>query len=241
MDVSEKKIWTYQPKEGEQFFFMHIPKTGGTTFRKMLTNHFPEGSYYPTKADLIGNGGKYFSLKEIVSNNPEILKKNLIMGHFDIKLVKHLYPNVKIIAFFRNPLDRILSHTKHILANDPKWNGADPNLLIREKIKILNLVQSKYMGFERGAFQKVEKNMESIDFVGILEYFDESVELFNEMFNQNLVFISPQNRSSVKFNGISNKTMSLLSRSIIVEVKTYKRAFEHFRRNCKINNINLIV
>ena len=237
MEQNDQK-WMYIPQNGEQFFFMHIPKTGGTTFRKMLTSHFPEGSYYPTKDDLILNGGRYFNQKELLENNPEILTKSLIMGHYNINFAQYLNPNVKTIAFFRNPFDRILSHVKHILANDARWKGVDPNDLIATKINGLKLVQSKYMGFEKGAFENVKANMKNIDFIGILEYFDESIELFNKKFNTNIDFIPKQNKSSLILDTLTDKTMSLISRSIAVEILTYKRAFEEFQDRCKKNKIN---
>jgi hypothetical protein len=63
----------YQPKEGEQFFFMHIPKTGGTTFRHMLYNHFPDGTYYPSTQDLWKNNGSYLDPKQIIKSSKKIL------------------------------------------------------------------------------------------------------------------------------------------------------------------------
>ena len=236
--TSEKK-WMYTPKEGEQFFFMHIPKTGGTTFRKMLTNHFPEGSYYPNEEDLTANGGKYLSQKVFVNKNNITLTKPLVIGHYDFNLIKHLNPDVKVLVFFRNPIDRILSHVRHILEHDPEWKDCDPNVLIENRINSLRLIQSKFMGLEKKNFSAVIKNLREIEFIGILEYFNESVALYNKMFNQQLELISPKNTSNKILDNISPKTMSLLTRSTIAEARTYNRAFEHFKKRCKMNKISL--
>jgi len=38
---AEKPTWSFDPNDERKFFFMHVPKTAGTTFRKMLYRHAP--------------------------------------------------------------------------------------------------------------------------------------------------------------------------------------------------------
>ncbi len=238
-DISATKKWMYTPKEGEQFFFMHIPKTGGTTFRKILTNHFPEDSYYPSQDNLLANGGKYYQQRKLVENHADLLNKPLVMGHYSIDLVKHLKPDVKVISFFRNPIDRILSHVKHIITHDPEFKGADPNDVIRKRIDSLRLVQSKILGIKRGGFAKGVNNLKQIDCIGILEYFPESISMFNKVLGTQFETVPPHNQSAIEFDNISAKTMSLLTRSITMEVRTYYRAFELFKSNCIKHDVQL--
>ena len=235
MDIEEK--WKYTPKKGEQYLFMHIPKTGGTTFRKMLTTHFPEGSYYPSKEDLLANRGKYYTQKELITEQTHFLKKPLIVGHFNIELVKHLLPNVKVISFFRNPMDRILSHVKHIIRHDPEFIGANPNEVIHRKIKNICLTQSLRMGFipKKKNFEDVKYNIDQLDFVGITEFFDESIELINRQFNWLLEPCNIENRNEEPiYPMLSLETKALISSYMGKELHTYNCALKIFNLRSKI-------
>ena len=224
-NISTPKKWMYTPKEGEQFFFMHIPKTGGTTFRKMLTNHFPEGSYYPTQEDLIANGGGYLSQKKIQQNFNGILEKSLIMGHYNIDLVNYLKPDVKVIAFFRNPISRILSHVKHIIKHDVTLQRInDPNEVIFKKQNSIFNVQTKALGFPKknSDINDIKKIIDNLYFVGVLEEFDTSIRILEQQSQFKLDKINKQNAIDINIlNQINDQTMSFICRKIKFEIILY--------------------
>lgn len=227
MDTNSKNGGTYKPSEGEQFFFMHIPKTGGTTFRKMLTNYFHQDSYYPSHVDLINNNGKYFSQKDLIENHSSFLKKSLLIGHYNMDLVPYLNPNVKIIAFFRNPLDRLLSHVNHLIKHDLKLKGKDPNYIIKNRIGSLSNVLSRSMGFKPKSnnFNIVLKSIKKLDFIGIMENYDESLKDINRKYNWDLKYEVIENASSKSlYDSLTPKTKSLIACHLGKDIFTYRAA-----------------
>lgn len=57
----------YQTKEDELFYFIHVPKTAGTTFRLLLEKEFKASETLPSQKDIIANGGRYPNLLTIKS------------------------------------------------------------------------------------------------------------------------------------------------------------------------------
>lgn len=222
----------YRPNIEEQFFFMHIPKTGGTTFRKMLTNYFQEDCYYPSQEDLIHNNGKYFSQKELLEYHSSILEKSLIIGHYNMDIVPYLKSDVKIIAFFRNPIDRVLSHVNHLINHDIIFKGKDPNYVIKNRISSISNIQSRAMGFKPKSknFKVVLNSLKKLDFIGIMEYYDESLESINNKYNWNLKYEVAENASnSSLYDSLSSKTKSLIACHIGKDIFTYRAAIKEAR------------
>lgn len=232
VDKKKVKKWMYTPKKDEQFFFIHVPKTGGTTLRRMMTNHFPEASYYPTQKDLLNNKGKYLNQKELVDRQELMYGKSLIMGHYTIELIDHLKPNVKTIAFFRNPVDRVISHIKHIIAHDEKWKGADPNDVIERRIKYLGGAQTRMINDSKSKnLNDMLKNINKLDFVGILENFDESVAMLNDKFNWKCDLIKKENVGKSELDrNITAKSMALICRNIKLDIIIFDHASELFQK-----------
>ena len=229
-NISAPTKWMYTPREGEQFFFMHIPKTGGTTFRKMLTNHFPEGSYYPTQDDLIKNGGGYYTQRELVNKYSEHLKKPLIIGHYSIDLIKHLNPNVKVITFLRNPIDQILSHVKHILKHDSILKGADPNEIIEKRIKKIGNIQTRFLARQHlTSLMDKTNNLSQIYCLGIQENYNESIDKINQKLNWKLDKIKMTNTSNFSIKEkLTSKSMSLICRNVKKDIIIYDQACNFF-------------
>ncbi len=88
----------------------HIPKTAGTSFRKMLEAEFGKnnvvGLYNPQEANAFSNGA------ELRFKN----KLSAIHGHFKPhKNHKISYPSAKTMVWVRDPVERIWSHVGHLL------------------------------------------------------------------------------------------------------------------------------
>ena len=234
--IFEKKKWMYTPKEGEQFFFMHIPKTGGTTFRKMLTNHFPEGSYYPTQEDLLANGGGYFTKEQMVLNKIELKELNLIVGHYNVDFALTQFPKFKKICFLKNPYTRVISHLNHIINQCEKYNSIDPNIVLEKELNNIVSVQSKMFGYNRKVkdYKIVRENIERVDFIGITEEWTKSITLFNKKFGFKLVEIPRQNKTSFGHSELlSDKSKAKIISRIVPEIHTYNIAKKKFIKDLK--------
>ena len=235
--VENNMKWMYTPKDDEQFFFMHIPKTGGTTFRNILSNHFPVGTFYPSKRELIANNGKYYTQKELVTEHKEILKRPLIMGHYNIGLLKFLNPNVKVITMVRNPIDRINSHIEHIKKHDSGLTSFDSEDILKERFNFLVSLQAKMMGYtdKKANMKIVRQNIKKIDCIGIQDRFSDTIKLCNTIFNWRLEAIEKMNISrrdrSIHF---SQEMLSELCRSLFPDLHTYNVAYKEFEKRLNL-------
>lgn len=232
----KKNTWKYKPKQGEQYFFLHVPKTAGTTFRKLLSNHFDQQDIYPSPLHLLVNKNKYLRQPTLIENRQDLLEKPLIMGHYNVRLLPHLSPEVKTLIFFRKPMDRISSHIKHLIAKDKAYAHGDPNLVIEDKFEQLTNLQARFLGYtkKKPNLPQVLENLDKMTFIGIHEYFAESVEKCNKQFGWQLDYQSEKENVS-KNNFITNITEENKARlqiRIQPEQQVYERALEIFgRRN----------
>lgn len=241
--------WKFKPLEtnenganNEQFVFIHIPKTAGTTFRFILYNHFQSKFIYPTQEELKANNGLYLNPDDLMQQK-SFLEKSMIVGHFQINVIHRIKNDqIKKLTFFRNPLDRILSTIKHIKSFDKEFVNADVNTILEKNWKRIMYAQSMAMGFrpKKRNMKLVRQNIEDLDFVGITEYFDESVRLCNAIFNWELENIEPRNviKEDV-FSALSAKSKMKISRELGPEIQTYRLALNHFRSRCKEHQIQL--
>ena len=244
--VESNTTWKYDSQIDDdkdmQFLFIHIPKTGGTTFRYVLYNHFDETEVYPSHADLLSNGGSYVNQNTFLKNK-NYLNKKILIGHYRIQLLDKLKnKKIKKLAFFRNPLDRILSKIKHIRSHNKMYIGQDVNIILEKNWKQIMYSQSMAMGFSEKDknMKEVRTNIFDLDFIGITEYFDESIQLCNATFNWQLENIPRKNVIDQEiFSQLSDKSKVQIITHLTPELKTYKIAFNQFMRRCKKYNIEL--
>lgn len=224
--------WTYTPQPNEQFFFMHVPKTAGTTLRNLLTQHFRQSDIYPSQFHLYANNDKYIRQPVLIENRPDLLEKPLIMGHYNVRLLPHLSPYVKTILFLREPIARIKSHLKHIISKDENYAHGDPNLVIEDKFEVLCNLQARILGYtkKRPNVEKVISNLEAISFVGIQEQFSSSIDKLNLQFGWQLDYQEERfNPSASNFvEPISNSNLIRIHEYIEPERKVYEKALEIF-------------
>jgi len=93
----------HELEDNEVLYFLHIPKTGGTTFTAILDYYFDNNRICPDQVwSEFNNGQKDFS------------PYKLIRGHFGYGLHRILDKNLVYVTMIRNPKNRIISHYDHI-------------------------------------------------------------------------------------------------------------------------------
>jgi hypothetical protein len=108
----ESSTLEYQLTDDKLLFFLHIPKTAGTTFDTILRQHFPGNSYSKIKLFLFNQlPGNYYKAHRCYS------------GHVSYDMMAKFLPlNTACVTFLRDPVDQILSayaYNNHKFAN---WN-----------------------------------------------------------------------------------------------------------------------
>ena len=98
----------YTPKDDDQLFFLHIPKTAGMTFGFVLDKFFRQDQIY--RFNWEENRAEFFTLP------PQTLAKyKLIRGHCYYDAMLKALPRRPIcLTLLRHPLEQVISHYWHL-------------------------------------------------------------------------------------------------------------------------------
>jgi hypothetical protein len=174
------------------YLFLHIPKTGGTTFRYIVDHHFgPENiiTYYnQPSVQLLDNLDVHLKV------HPNY---QAIIGHFSFGLHKKLTRPAPYITFLRHPVARTISHYKEwlinnltalqdssgatktlsesVLTNPEHYTDYQTNFLVDSDTR-----QMSKSSISDLALENLDKYFEGI---GLVEHFDQSIALIARYFD----------------------------------------------------------
>ena len=97
-----------------RLFFLHMPKTGGTSLSVALAQAYPFWAIMPDAGILGRNEGKYPPLDVVVGAmkfRPE--RVHYIRGHYHISCAGLLGPDAKTVTILRDPIERMISYHRH--------------------------------------------------------------------------------------------------------------------------------
>lgn len=169
-------------------FSIHIPKSGGTTFKEYLNQCFPGKVAFDYQRD------KSKILDELPGDTM------VLHGHFKSNHYKDHFTNARYITWLRNPTQIPVSMYYYFLRNpdmDNKYCARlyEQNQSLEEFIlsrKNWNLATKFVDG----------KPLSDFDFVGIVEEYDASIKLFNRIFKiENEIIVKPRNQNKSKSPG----------------------------------------
>ena len=91
----------------ETVFFMHLPKTGGISFRTILENQFALAEICPAQ------------ITDEIRRIPreQFANFKLFRGHFSYSLTDYVGRDFVWMTVLRHPLERTISHYRHIVRN----------------------------------------------------------------------------------------------------------------------------
>jgi hypothetical protein len=163
MDLSDKGL-----------LFVHVPKTAGTSFRLSVERHVKGWKVYSdygednaTTSRIIRKcykDGDFSKIGEINGRN------TLLAGHFPVKKYLQYYPMQHVITFVRDPVQRVISH----------YHDLQRRIDYAESLETY-INQKKFQNQQSKFFQDIP--MEAIGFIGICEFYNESLELIKRIYN----------------------------------------------------------
>lgn len=168
------------------YFFVHVPKTAGSTFVKQLTKNFVKDELLEVSPKLFeltenDSGAKYKKAAEkYFSRLSKKQKKKLkvVYGHsLPNGLEKYFDQEVRYITFLRDPSRRVVSlynFFRMLYENDNKILRLrhKNNLEDQKRIERLLLVNNKIPEFEEWFEEKFKKEKRDYALMSSVDYFD---------------------------------------------------------------------
>jgi hypothetical protein len=235
-------------------FFIHIPKTSGTTFVDVLQkdsrNHI--GYFYPPKEEMDKfekrtKEGPLYHLKQ----NPDWKKFNFIVGHFTFGIHEILgAEKFNYIGVIRNPLTHYISVYKALLRMPAEFQKkiipGKPTLEEFLELDYTHNMQTFYLSGlsqqeiredKERAYQTVISNYKNY-FSGIYptELFDEGLFYFQHKIGIKPVFYKKRNVATNSLSSAMNQELMDKIKSVNdIDIRIYDFLFNQF-----INEINSI-
>ena len=235
-------------------FFLHIPRTGGTTVDKIFSNNIHSNNILSIYKDF-----EYKKYREINSNN--LVNIKYITGHL---LLSNYNPfmfyniEVDVFTFLRNPVSRLISEYifyktwkdnhlyKIINENNVSFSEyllSNNNILkYRGKNFMTRCISGKSFIFNKYPYSALAVAKKNIDkkfkFIGILEKFAESIFLLGKIFNLSNIFFEQNNklRPDLK-NCISDNDKDIALELNKADSELYKFAVDIFQERIdKLDN-----
>jgi hypothetical protein len=230
-------------REDEQLYFIHVPKCAGTSFISLVDERYVIDEIIPTHYDI-----------NILKN--EITDKQMagyrfIRGHFPYDLVvPHLPKPPRIITFLREPVTRIISNFQmRQRVSDPLVGLQDTlqNMTLEEFLDkpdltriLANRATRLIGGTDKLSTGEVVPNLEralerlsNFEFVGIVERFNDSLELFCHIFDfppvrsQRNLNISPNREARSE---IAAKILERIAEVEWADIELYKLGVQLFEK-----------
>jgi hypothetical protein len=207
----------------DKIVYVHTPKTGGTSLRKTLKEHYNIKEDYDPLID-----------KDVYSFNDEIEinkyeKYDCVVGHFQPIKYKKLYENNwKFITWVRDPIQRIYSLYHHYKRHKNNFvTEIDGNIEINTKNYNLEAYEilKNNMTVEEFALSTLSSNfyqfnfnefpVENFFFIGITENYKSDLDFLSKKIQVNLKM------SNQNYNPNKNNDNYKLEESLLKEMQKF--------------------
>lgn len=220
------------------YVFLHLPKTGGTAIHDSLNGILGDRLFSFKKWNDLYKYDRYFKIEDLDSIPKQT---EFLIGHYIVNdFTKEYYDN--FMTMFREPSQRIISSYFHEIRHGHSdgtmidfVKNADKSHMGKRKISV-NMYQSAIGDI---------KILNRFVFIGITEYFEESLMLFAKKFNINLKpefiknnNINPNKKIKDKYD-IPKDVFCEIKKLNQADYEIYNYAKELFFKDCEDNNITI--
>ena len=177
-----------------RFFFVHVMRTGGTTFEQQLRKNFPRAAVYPNP-DLDFPGGDvlhHLDVSYLLGLAPERLAAiRFFYGHFPFMVCDLVDPALVTLTVLRDPVARTISLIRVLREQRPAWRERTldeiyddeqmfPRLVHNHQTKLFSMTAADHPQSYRdeivvddARLALAKQNLARVDLIGLTERYGE--------------------------------------------------------------------
>jgi hypothetical protein len=220
--------------------FLHIPKTGGMSFSRILARQFPRASVYRINGRLHTSAAELRGLPDERSGSLQC-----VYGHVPFGLHEHLPGSAAYVALLRDPVERIIS-TYYYALRRAEWGLHQQirqgrlslhDFVVSDLAAEFHNQQTQMVSGADGPVDTVDalttakRNLtEHFALAGVTERFDESILLCRSTLGWRNVFYSRANvnRHRPRRGDISRATIALIEKRNALDLELYETVRQRF-------------
>lgn len=218
----------YEPLE--PVFFVHIPKTAGTSFRKAACDFLGKDAIvrdYGLKSPETSECVKKYCYESFdflsMHSYMKAQGKALYSGHVHLSPAKAVFSSKNIVTFVRDPVKQVVSHFNHY----SRWydyKGSRTDFIANKGFKNL---QSRHLA---------GMPLQLIGLIGITEQYDDSIKLYNHLTQHNFKVRVDNINDAKPFGEVNEQVESLIEKENQQDKKLYDFSRELFNQRLNIHN-----
>jgi hypothetical protein len=179
---------------GSRLFFVHVMKTGGATFRRHIERSLGVEHVYPNPdidTDLLAANISVDHLLGLPAERVRAL--HAYTGHFPFAVTQMLPGSFTTATVLRDPVERTISYLKHCRKYQEQHHGMAleaiyddpwyfPTWIQNHQLKVFAFtpddhpqVVADVIAIDDARIATARANLESVDFLGLHEHYDEFV------------------------------------------------------------------
>jgi serine acetyltransferase len=129
-----------------RFFFLHLMKTGGTSFAFQVRTEFPAEQVYPSPGLDRGDHtdiAAYVSISRMLRLSPERRREiRMYTGHFPFIASELLGVDLVTLTLLRDPVDRTISVLKHFKRLSKRFHEADLASIYEDRFVFAHFIEN---------------------------------------------------------------------------------------------------
>jgi len=159
---------------------VHIPKTGGVTFREWLEAWAGDRLVHDYADRPLAPEPAFARVRRRLARPSLPPGTRVVHGHFRASKYRRSHPDARLVTWFRDPIERLVSHY-HYWQRVPDLDNATCRRLLDEKLSLVEFARIPEMRDVHSRFLDGVP-VSAFAFVGLTEAYDESLRLFGRLF-----------------------------------------------------------